>query len=81
MKQAVEKKMFIVVADIDKRCVIMVIDGHTDSVISEHARMLAKQYSPSEYDIIQTRAFSFADLKNQYPEFSGWDFVTVTRML
>ncbi|GEM_PF-2944232 len=79
------RKNFILVAEITTGCVKIIVEGPDEKMLISRqldnidlateckTNELFKQYSPDIYDLIRTRALDINDLKNDFPEFSGWD--------
>lgn len=81
--------MFIVVAHINERRVVKIMEGpyerslttkklqEFDMTVIERMRALAATYPPNEYDIINPRVPNLVYLAREYPEFSGWESVPI----
>ena len=80
-------RSFIIVAEIVSRHVCHIVEGPVegatkklrdvlDNLCLEKMNQLAKQFPYQTHDITLTRAVSFDDLKDFYPEFSNWNKAT-----
>jgi hypothetical protein len=82
-----EKKNFILVAEIETRRVQAIVEGvneqavrrrqldEADAAILRRTSELDKRFPPDTYDVVIARASSLEDLKRSFPEFSGWEQV------
>lgn len=87
-----EKKNFVLVAEIASRRVRAIVEGKderalrgerldkADAAILKRTSELDQQFSPDSYDVVITRASSLEDLKRSFPEFSGWEEVEPERI-
>ena len=75
---------FVIVAELNSRRVRTIIEGpdetqergHHDAVdqaILGKVTELSLQFPATSFDVVVTRAQSLKDLKNAFPEFSGWE--------
>jgi hypothetical protein len=83
MKDLVSRN-FVIVAELNSRRVRRIIEGpdetqmrgHHDAVdraILGKVTELSARFPAASFDVVVTRAQSFKDLKNAFPEFSGWE--------
>jgi len=82
-----EKRNFVLVAEIASRRVQAIVEGpderplrgerldHADEVMLQKTNELTRQFPGDTHDVILTRASSIDDLKRGYPEFFGWEYV------
>ena len=87
-----KNKMWIIVAEIESRRVKIVVEGLSESRLrkSELQKIddaiirktfeLDESHPISTYDVVVARASDFTDLKRGYPDFAGWDDITVQRI-
>ena len=77
-----KRRIFVIVAELQSRRVQTIIEGPDEKKIAGRAigqaierrvNQLAVQFSPTAYDITITYAHGINDLRNAYPEFSGWE--------
>lgn len=81
------KKNFILVAEIETGCVKIIIEGpneqalkkveleRVDLAIEQKTDALFRQYSPHTHEVIRIRASDIDDIKQAFPECSGWDAI------
>ena len=81
-----EKRNFVVVAELSSRRVQAIVEGPdektvrdrldtVDTAILGKANELATRFPATAYDVVITRAQSIDDLRDAFPEFSGWEQV------
>lgn len=81
------KKNFILVVEIGSNCVKKIIEGPDEQTLKKaelekidlaterKANTLFQQYSPHIHEVIRIRASDIDDLKQAFPECSGWDAI------
>ncbi len=81
------KKNFILVVEIRTKCVKIIVEGPNEQALKKaqceevdlaterKANKLFQKYPPNTHEVIRTRASGINDLKQGFPEFSGWDMI------
>lgn len=81
-----EKRNFVIVAGLHSRRVEAIVEGPDEKTVSRgyeavdtailgKVNELAAQFPATAYDVVITRAQSLDDLRDAFPEFSGWEQV------
>jgi hypothetical protein len=81
-----EKRNFVIVAELHSRRVQAIIEGPDEKTVSNRldavdtallkkANELATRFPATAYDVVITRAQGLDDLRDAFPEFSGWEQV------
>lgn len=88
----VTKKMFILVTNTVYKNAKMIIEGpdeqalkkkeldEVDRAIDQKANELSVQYPPKTYEVIIIRASDINDIQQSFPEYSGWQDITVEHL-